>query len=101
MEFVILEHPSLPSCQPPIAVRTCSPALTHGGGSRWLLRMGGVEIMKCDDHCVAVDRCRHWKNNIRRDLREVCTRDETLLVLTQDRTQWRTFVNTAMNFRVP
>jgi hypothetical protein len=43
-------------------------------------------------------RPRHrWEDNIKLDLREIGIDG----VMTQDRIQWRDFVNTVMNLRVP
>jgi hypothetical protein len=42
-----------------------------------------------------------WAGNIKTDLREICWSDMDWVHLVQDRDQWRTLVNTAMNFRVP
>jgi hypothetical protein len=47
-------------------------------------------------------RPRHrWENNIMMDLREKGIDGTNWIRLAQDRVQWRTFVNTAMNLRVP
>jgi hypothetical protein len=45
-------------------------------------------------------RCR-WKYNIKIDLREIGIDGENWIQLAQDRVQWRAFVNTVMNLRVP
>jgi hypothetical protein len=42
-----------------------------------------------------------WEDNIKMDLRETGIDRENLIRLTQDRVQWRAFVNTVMNLRVP
>jgi hypothetical protein len=44
--------------------------------------------------------CR-WEDNIRMDLREIGWEDVDWMHVVQDRDQWRTLVNTVMNFRVP
>jgi hypothetical protein len=44
---------------------------------------------------------RRWKYDIKLDLREIGIDGANWIRLTQDRVQWRTFVNTMMNFRVP
>jgi hypothetical protein len=44
---------------------------------------------------------RRWKNNIKMDLREIGIYGVNLIQLAQNRVQWRTFVNTVMNLRVP
>jgi hypothetical protein len=45
-------------------------------------------------------RCR-WEDNIKMDLREIGIDGANWIWLAQDRVQWRTFVNTVMNLRVP
>jgi hypothetical protein len=40
-------------------------------------------------------------DNIKIDLREIGWDDMDWIVLAQNRDQWRTFVNTAMNLQVP
>jgi hypothetical protein len=44
---------------------------------------------------------RRWENNIKMDLRETGIDGVNWIQLAQDRVQWRTFVNTVMNLRVP
>jgi hypothetical protein len=47
-------------------------------------------------------RPRHrWEDNIKLDLREIGIDGSNLIRLAQDRVQWRAFVNTVMNLRVP
>jgi hypothetical protein len=46
-------------------------------------------------------RRRRWEDNIRMDLRETEIDRENWIRLAQDRVQWRAFVNTVMNLRVP
>jgi hypothetical protein len=45
-------------------------------------------------------RCR-WEDNIRLDLREIGIEGANWIQLARDRVQWRAFVNTVMNLRVP
>jgi hypothetical protein len=45
-------------------------------------------------------RCR-WVDNIKIDLREIGWDDMDWIDLAQDMEQWRAFVNTVMNLRVP
>jgi hypothetical protein len=44
---------------------------------------------------------RRWENNIKMDLREIGINGANWIRLAQDRVQWRAFVNTVMNLRVP
>jgi hypothetical protein len=44
---------------------------------------------------------RRWVDNIKMDLREVGWDGRDWIDLTQDRDQWRTYVNAVMNLRVP
>jgi hypothetical protein len=41
-----------------------------------------------------------WEDTIKLDLREIRIDGENWIQLTQDRVQWRAFVNTVMNLRV-
>jgi hypothetical protein len=45
-------------------------------------------------------RCR-WVDNIKMDLREIGWDDVDFIDMAQDRDQWRAFVNTELNLRVP
>jgi hypothetical protein len=42
-----------------------------------------------------------WEDNIKMDLREIGIDGANWIRLAQDRIQWRAFVNTVMNLRVP
>jgi hypothetical protein len=44
---------------------------------------------------------RRWEDNIKMDLREIGIDGVNWIQLAQDRVQWRVFVNTVMNLRVP
>jgi hypothetical protein len=44
---------------------------------------------------------RRWEDNIKMDLRETGINGANWVQLAQDRVQWRAFVNTVMNLRVP
>jgi hypothetical protein len=44
---------------------------------------------------------RRWEDNIKVDLREIGIDGANWIRLAQDRVQWRTFVNTETNLRVP
>jgi hypothetical protein len=44
---------------------------------------------------------RRWVHNIKMNLREIGWGGMDWIGLVQDREQWRTLVNTVMNFRVP
>jgi hypothetical protein len=42
-----------------------------------------------------------WEDNIKMDLREIRIDVANWIQLAQDRVQWRAFVNSVMNLRVP
>jgi hypothetical protein len=44
---------------------------------------------------------RRWEDNIKMDLREIGIDGANWSQLAQDRVQWRAFVNTVMNLRLP
>jgi hypothetical protein len=44
---------------------------------------------------------RRWVDNIKMNLRKIGWGDTDCIDLAQDRDQWRAFVNTVMNLRVP
>jgi hypothetical protein len=44
---------------------------------------------------------RRWEDNIKPDLREIGIDGANWIRLAQDSVQWRDFVNTVMNLRVP
>jgi hypothetical protein len=44
---------------------------------------------------------RRWEDNIELDLGEIEINGVNWIQLAQDRVQWRAFVNTVMNLRVP
>jgi hypothetical protein len=44
---------------------------------------------------------RRWEDNIKTDLRQIGIDGANWIQLAQDRVQWRAFVNTVMNLRVP
>jgi hypothetical protein len=44
---------------------------------------------------------RRWENNIKMDLREIGIDGANWIHLAEDRVQWRTFLNTVINLRVP
>jgi hypothetical protein len=44
---------------------------------------------------------RRWVNNVKIELREIGWDGMDLIVLAQNRDQWRDLVNTAMNLRIP
>jgi hypothetical protein len=46
-------------------------------------------------------RRRSWEDNIKIDLKEIGIDGANWIRLAQDRVQWRAFVNTVMNLRVP
>jgi hypothetical protein len=44
---------------------------------------------------------RRWEDNIKMDFREIGIYGANWIQLAHDRVQWRAFVNTVMNLRVP
>jgi hypothetical protein len=44
---------------------------------------------------------RRWEDNIKMDFREIGIDGSNWIRLAQDRVEWRAFVNTVMNLRVP
>jgi hypothetical protein len=44
---------------------------------------------------------RRWEDNIRMDLREIGINGANWIQLAQDRVQWRAFLNTVKNLRIP
>jgi hypothetical protein len=44
---------------------------------------------------------RRWEDNVKMDLREIGINGANWIRLSQDRVQWRAFVNTVMNLLVP
>jgi transcription termination factor 2 len=44
---------------------------------------------------------RRWKDNIKMDLREIGINEANWNWLAQDRVQWRAFVSTVVNLRIP
>jgi hypothetical protein len=44
---------------------------------------------------------RRWEDNIKMHLREIGIDGTNWIQLVQDRVQWRAFVNTVMNLRIP
>jgi hypothetical protein len=44
---------------------------------------------------------RRWEDNIKMDVEEIRIEGANCIQLAQDRVQWRAFVNTVMNLRVP
>jgi hypothetical protein len=46
-------------------------------------------------------RRRRWEDNIKMDLREIGFDGANWIWLDEDRVQWRAFVNTVMNLRLP
>jgi hypothetical protein len=44
---------------------------------------------------------RRWEDNIKLDFRDIGTDGANWILLAQDSVQWRAFVNTVMNLRIP
>jgi hypothetical protein len=67
---------------------------THGEVEECILGFGGKVRRR--------ERPRHrWVNNIKMDLRDIGWDVMDWIDLAEDRNQWRAFVNTVMNLRVP
>jgi hypothetical protein len=60
-----------------------------------------VFVGKPEDKRPLTRSKRRWEDNIKLDLREIGIDGANWIRLAQDRVQWRAFVNTVMNFRVP
>jgi hypothetical protein len=69
----------------------------HGGGERCLQVLVGRPEGK---RPLGRPR-RRWEDNIKTDFRETRIDGASWIRLTQDRVEWRAFVNTVMNLRVP
>jgi hypothetical protein len=67
------------------------------GGGKWCLRGFGWEARK---RPLGSPR-RKWEYNIKMDLKETGIDGANWIRLAQDRVQWRTFVSTVVNLRVP
>jgi len=70
---------------------------THGGG-RGVYR---VLFGKPEGKRPLGRPKRRWNDNIKLDLREMSINGTNWIQLVQDRVQWRAFLNTVMNLRVP
>jgi hypothetical protein len=76
--------------------RTCS---THGGGEgRGAYR---VLVGRPEGKRPLGRSRRRWEDNIKMDLRDIGTDGANWIRLAYDRVQWRAFVNTVKNLRVP
>jgi hypothetical protein len=69
---------------------------THGG--RGVYR---VLVRRPDGKRLLGRPRRRWEDNIKMDLRDIGIHGANWIRLAQDRVQWRAFVNTVMNLRVP
>jgi hypothetical protein len=67
------------------------------GGSVYIRVLVGSPEGK---RAVERPRCR-WEDNIKMNFREIWIDGANWFRLAQDRIQWRAFVNTVMNLRVP
>jgi hypothetical protein len=70
---------------------------THGEGER-CLRGFGCEAQMEEPSVSPRSR---WEDNIKMKFRETVMDGENWIRPAQDRVQWRAFVNTVMNIRVP
>jgi hypothetical protein len=71
---------------------------THGEGGRGAYR---VLVGRPEGKRPLGRPRRKWQDNIKMDLREIGSDGANWIRLAQDRVQWRAFVNTVMNLRVP
>jgi hypothetical protein len=69
---------------------------THGG--RGVYR---VLVVRSEGKIPPERHRRRWEDNIKMDLREIGIDGANWIWLALDRFQWRAFVNTVMNLRVP
>jgi hypothetical protein len=69
---------------------------THEGGERYRVLFGRPEGKRP----LGRPR-RRWEDNIKMDLREIWINGANWIQLAHDRVQWRAWVNTVMNLRVP
>jgi hypothetical protein len=70
---------------------------THGEG-RSVYR---VLVGRPEDKRLLGRSRRRWENNIKMDLREIGIDGANWIQMAQDRVQWRAFLNTVMNLRIP
>jgi hypothetical protein len=76
----------------------CVGHVAHMGEERGVYRV----LVRRPKGKRPLGRPRHrWEDNIKLDLRERGTDGANWIQLAQDRVQWRAFVNTVMNLRVP
>jgi hypothetical protein len=76
---------------------------------RWARHVERMGMMKCIQYFYwkacrerPLGRPEHkWEDNIRMDFREIGRKGVDRMHLVQDRVQWRAFVKTVMNLRVP
>jgi hypothetical protein len=68
---------------------------THGGGEVCL------QVRRPEGKRPLGRPRRRWEDDIKMDLMEIGTNEANWIRLAQDRVQWRAFVNTVMNLRVP
>jgi hypothetical protein len=60
-----------------------------------------ILVLKPEENRQTGRKRRRWVDNIKRTLRAIRWDSMDWIDLAQDRDQWRDFVNTVMNFRVP
>jgi hypothetical protein len=75
-------------------------------GGRWVEMVEGRDVYRVlvgspeGKRPLGRPRCR-WEDNIKMDLREIRIDGANWIRLSQYRVQWRAFVNTVMDLRVP
>jgi hypothetical protein len=68
---------------------------THGGGKKCL------DVGRPEGNRPLERPRRRWEDNIKLDLSEIGIGGANWIQLAQDMVQWRAFVSTVMNLRVP
>jgi hypothetical protein len=77
------------------------PSVSGGLPSIRNLRMRNVLVGRPEGKRPLGRPRRRWEDNIKIDLREIEIGGANWIQLAQDRVQWRAFVNTVTNLRLP
>jgi hypothetical protein len=73
----------------------------HVARMEWGRSVCGVVVGRSEGKRPPGRPRRRWEDNIKMDLREIGINGANWIRLAQDRVQWRAFVSTVMNLRVP